>query len=259
MYCYWITRIRKKYIYVDIGWTNGVLLMCGTLLWLIMTNTQWYPQNSFPKCRIAHFVTPSPQVNVGCWISFNSSIDTFFFKWPKMLDVLWCATLKQFTRCTQTHVFFQHWFGEKGVVNLFFSRMHLHFSFLWVYFLFSSEKWRFRLLTFRPRSFGLFWVYLQSRAPEKKRKREKGVVDVISYVENKIISWEHPLICDRLKPCKNLCHTDSTTTSTTWRADAPIHQMNYYTDNMESGRSTTTRTTSGCITTSSISTQYIFF
>ena len=120
MYCYWITRIRKKYIYVDIGWTNGVLLMCGTLLWLIMTNTQWYPQNSFPKCRIAHFVTPSPQVNVGCWISFNSSIDTFFFKWPKMLDVLWCATLKQFTRCTQTHVFFQHWFGEKGVVNLFF-------------------------------------------------------------------------------------------------------------------------------------------
>ena len=49
-------------------------------------------------------------------------------------------------------------------------RMHLNFTFLWLYFLFSSEKSRFRLLTLRPSSFGLFWVHLQSRAPEKKKK-----------------------------------------------------------------------------------------
>ena len=49
-------------------------------------------------------------------------------------------------------------------------RMHLNFTFLWLYFLFSSEKSRFRLSTLRPSSFGLFWVYLQSRAPVKRKK-----------------------------------------------------------------------------------------
>ena len=49
-------------------------------------------------------------------------------------------------------------------------KMHSNFTFLWLHFLFSSEKSRFRLPTLRPSSIGLFWVHLQSHAPEKNRK-----------------------------------------------------------------------------------------
>ena len=37
-------------------------------------------------------------------------------------------------------------------------RMHSNFTFLWLHFLFSSEKSRFRLPTLRPSSIGLFCV-----------------------------------------------------------------------------------------------------